>query len=316
MADINEQYGLVTPMKVLEAVDSSIKYENVYSFRGDGILTRFLGIDYELDGGMEPGKLYLLGGVKQSAKTAFAINLANNIALDGLGGVAYISLVDSAHTIIRRSAEISGGIDINRSQMRKERVRGERMSEERMSGERMSREEYLDEIRATMTNYEGRRFYAFNGMADGLFDATDIAKLIDTIPKGLDLVIIDDIDVMKKIYMSETRKTGIDMLASGLKELAKRKHCAILCICTVVENSIKSLKDYEGFENLWYLDVPTAKYLQKGPYKEAELVISMKRSEEPAVVLLDYHEGQQKFSSAGERKLIRRKSIDIDTDFK
>ena len=154
--------------------------------------------------------------------------------------IATFSLVDSAHTIIRRSAEISGGIDINRSQMRKERVRGERMSEERMS-----REEYLDEIRATMTNYEGRRFYAFNGMADGLFDATDIAKLIDTIPKGLDLVIIDDIDVMKKIYMSETRKTRIDILASGLKELAKRKHCAILCICTVVENSIKSLKAYE-----------------------------------------------------------------------
>lgn len=69
--------------------------------RKEGLLTGYPDIDRKLRG-LIPGDTYLIGARPAMGKTAFAVNLMRNIAIDGNIKVAYFSLAQSMEQIITK----------------------------------------------------------------------------------------------------------------------------------------------------------------------------------------------------------------------
>lgn len=70
--------------------------------------TGFAGLDTYLTGGLRAGELTLLGGPQGLGKTAFALQVARNVAASG-GSVVYFSFEQDAATMLERLVAIEAG---------------------------------------------------------------------------------------------------------------------------------------------------------------------------------------------------------------
>ena len=78
-----------------------------------GLKTGFIDLDNML-GGLQKGKLYILGARTGMGKTAFAINLARNIAIRNGNKVLFASLEMSMHQFISKLFFVESGFDLER----------------------------------------------------------------------------------------------------------------------------------------------------------------------------------------------------------
>lgn len=72
------------------------------------VATGFAGLDTYLSGGLRAGELTLLGGQQGLGKTAFALQVARNVASSG-GSVVYFSFEQDAATTLERLVAIEAG---------------------------------------------------------------------------------------------------------------------------------------------------------------------------------------------------------------
>ena len=72
------------------------------------VATGFSGLDTYLSGGLRAGELTLLGGAQGLGKTAFALQLARNVAAAG-GSAVYFSFEQDAATMLERLVAIEAG---------------------------------------------------------------------------------------------------------------------------------------------------------------------------------------------------------------
>ena len=84
--------------------------------------TGFGGLDTYLSGGLRAGELTLLGGPQGLGKTAFALQLARNVAAAG-GSVAYFSFEHDAATMLERLVAIESGEQLGEDGVPLRRVR-------------------------------------------------------------------------------------------------------------------------------------------------------------------------------------------------
>lgn len=97
--------------EVLQGALSQIqdRYEN--PGKRSGIETGFTDLD-EMTGGLQRGDLIILGGRPSMGKTAFAINIAENVAMNQVGAVLVFSIEMSDEALATRSIASVGGVSM------------------------------------------------------------------------------------------------------------------------------------------------------------------------------------------------------------
>lgn len=280
--------GLVTPDRIREAVDKDINVNHIYSYKGKYMQTSYPDINYYLNGGLSRGELYIVGAHKGMGKTVTAINFANDFAIDRKRTVVYVSLKDSVRTIMRRSAEILGKINTKK--------------------DALSKEEYLKQIEEVFVRYIGKKFYANQGMDQGLFSLDDISKICEGKAEPIDLLIIDDIEQLEELYEKKINDEVMKLFTDRLHELAKEYNCAVMLL-TNLEDIPKSQESYMNFflykeyckyfENIWFLHRGLGELWPAGDEEIALEVAKRPRHREVTICLI-YVRSTQRIKNFGD----------------
>ncbi|NLK43366.1 MAG: replicative DNA helicase, partial [Tissierellia bacterium] len=175
-----------------------------------GITTGFIDLDHKLSG-LQKSDLVLLAARPSMGKTAFALNLASNAALKGGAKVAIFSLEMSKEQLVQRMISATAHVDLQKI----------------ISG-RLSEDEWLQII-----NSMGPL-----SQADIFIDDTAGISLMEMkaksrrlkIEKGLDLVLIDYLQLMQSESRHESRQQEISAISRGLKALAKELECPVVAL--------------------------------------------------------------------------------------
>ena len=93
--------GLLNPDEILQGYEGGISAFLDPSKRVKGVSTGFLKLD-EYTGGMHGGDLFILAGRPSMGKTAFALNIAQHVALRNKQTVAVFSLEMSKESLLTR----------------------------------------------------------------------------------------------------------------------------------------------------------------------------------------------------------------------
>ncbi|MCH5266721.1 MAG: DnaB-like helicase C-terminal domain-containing protein [Lachnospiraceae bacterium] len=183
--------------KVLEEIKDVIK---------SGISTGLRDIDYILDGGLQKGNVYVLGGRTGMGKTALAMNIAH-YALVQDKKVIYISLEMSAQQVLKRMIPLVARVKYSAGEY------DAQDSEKLMKAVEWSKEkafviddmiQSIDEIICTKYEYLG-----YN---------------------EADLIVIDSLQLLEVSDEGDSRKQAMDSIGRKLKQFARKSGIPVLLI--------------------------------------------------------------------------------------
>ncbi|MGO1469075.1 MAG: replicative DNA helicase [Tissierella sp.] len=193
-------------------LDSFAKIEEMAANKGGltGLTTGFLDIDMNLSG-FQKSDLVLLAARPSMGKTALGINMVTNSALKVGAKVAVFSLEMSKEQLVQRMISATAHVDLQKI----------------ISG-RLDEEEWLNII-----NSMGPL-----SAADVFIDDTAGISLMEMkakcrrlkIEQGLDLVLIDYLQLMQMEGRQESRQQEISSISRGLKALAKEMECPVVAL--------------------------------------------------------------------------------------
>ncbi|NMA86400.1 MAG: replicative DNA helicase, partial [Tissierellia bacterium] len=200
--------GFVPIKEVL--LDSFSKIEELAAHQGEltGLTTGFMDIDSKLSG-LQDSDLILLAARPSMGKTALGINIAVNSAIKADASVAIFSLEMSKEQLVQRMISSVAHVDLQKI----------------ISG-RLDEEEWLKII----------NIMAPLSQADIFIDDTAGISLLEMkakcrrlkMEKGLDLVLIDYLQLMESESRHESRQQEISAISRGLKALAKEMECPVV----------------------------------------------------------------------------------------
>lgn len=165
----------------------------------------------DMTGGLQPGDLFILAARPSMGKTAFALNLGRNIAVEGGGKVAVFSLEMTTRSLVMRMLSSEAQVDAGafRSGM-------------------------------ISTDAHGRLMTAAGKLADAhiWIDDTGAASVLEMRAKcrrlhsqhGLDLVIVDYLQLARGDRNTQSREQEISEISRGLKGLAKELNIPVLAL--------------------------------------------------------------------------------------
>ncbi|NLJ78507.1 MAG: replicative DNA helicase [Tissierellia bacterium] len=202
--------GFVPIKEVL--LDSFSKIEEMAANQGQltGLTTGFVDIDSKLSG-MQKSDLILLAARPSMGKTALGINIAVNSALKTGASVAIFSLEMSREQLVQRMIASSAHVDL-----------------QKIIGGRLDEDEWMKiiDIMAPLSQ------------VDISIDDTAGISLIEMkakcrrlkLEKGLDLIVIDYLQLMQSEGRQENRQQEISTISRGLKALAKEMDCPVVAL--------------------------------------------------------------------------------------
>ena len=202
--------GFVPIKEVL--LDSFSKIEEMAANQGQltGLTTGFVDIDSKLSG-MQKSDLILLAARPSMGKTALGINIAVNSALKTGASVAIFSLEMSREQLVQRMIASSAHVDL-----------------QKIIGGRLDEDEWMKiiDIMAPLSQ------------VDISIDDTAGISLIEMkakcrrlkLEKGLDLIVIDYLQLMQSDGRQENRQQEISTISRGLKALAKEMDCPVVAL--------------------------------------------------------------------------------------
>jgi len=204
--------GYVSARQALPALIDQIDdlYNNPNKPRG--LPTGFIDFDSKT-GGLRGGDLLIIAGRPSMGKTTLAINIAENAALkDGVrASVAIFSLEMPADQLLTRMLSSLGSVNLGN-------IRSGKLSEDdwpRITGATKQLQEakiFIDDTPAlTPTELRAR------------------ARRIKR-EHGLDLIVVDYLQLMSVPGTKENRATEISEISRGLKALAKEIHCPVIAL--------------------------------------------------------------------------------------
>ena len=181
--------------------------------KGDvtGLSTGFVDLD-RYTSGLQKGDLVIVAGRPSMGKTALSVNIAEHVAVaSGLPVVIYSMEMSGTQLAIRMIGSIG------------------RLDQQRLRTGQLNDEDW------------GRFTYALEKMNDAqLFVDESPALTVDAIRSsarrlarqcgGLELVIVDYLQLMSTSSMGENRATEVGEMSRGLKALAKELGCPVIAI--------------------------------------------------------------------------------------
>jgi replicative DNA helicase len=197
--------------QVVERIESLYSRENTSDVTG--IATGFTDLD-RMTSGLQPGDLVIVAGRPSMGKTAFSINIAENVALESNQPVAIFSMEMGGTQLAMRMIGSVGRL--NQHNLRTGRLEDDDWS--RMThalGQLNDAPIFIDEtagLNALELRSRARRLHRQHG--------------------GLGLIVIDYIQLMSSPSgkASENRATEISEISRSLKSLAKELHVPVIAL--------------------------------------------------------------------------------------
>ncbi|MFA7412262.1 MAG: replicative DNA helicase [Tissierellaceae bacterium] len=175
-----------------------------------GVTTGFVDLDHKLSG-LQKSDLVLLAARPSMGKTALALNIATNAALKGNARVAMFSLEMSKEQLVQRMISATAHVDLQKI----------------ISG-RLSEDEWVQVI-SSMGPLSKAEIFIDDTAGISLMEMKAKSRRLK-IEKGLDLILIDYLQLMQMEGRTENRQQEISAISRGLKALAKEMECPVVAL--------------------------------------------------------------------------------------
>lgn len=174
-----------------------------------GLSTGYGSVDKILYG-LERGDLILIGARASMGKTAFALNIANNVSKAG-GRVLYISIEMTQKQLLRRLLSIETGIEIN-SLGQKQVYEDRKETIYKARGEILKRDLTIIDDKNKLSEIEA------------------IAKR-ETLKKEFDLIVVDYLQIVRhNAGKTRSRENEVSEISGAFKALAKDVNAPIIAL--------------------------------------------------------------------------------------
>ena len=195
--------------QVVERIDELYNRDN----RNDitGVPTGFMDLD-RMTSGLQPGDLIIVAGRPSMGKTAFSVNIGENVAIESGLPVAIFSMEVGGAQLAMRMLGSVGRLDQHR--LRTGRLADEDWPRLTYAIQKMNEAQlYIDETPAlSCTDLRAR------------------ARRLARQCSKLGLIIIDYLQLMSPSSAGENRATEISEISRGLKALAKELNCPVIAL--------------------------------------------------------------------------------------
>lgn len=175
-----------------------------------GLTTGFIDLDKKLSG-LQKSDLVLLAARPSMGKTALGINIATNSALKAKAKVAIFSLEMSKEQLVQRIISSTSHVDLQKI----------------ISGDLVD-DEWL-EIVNSMGPLSKMDIYIDDTAGISLTELKAKCRRIK-IERGLDLILIDYLQLMELEGHTESRQQEISSISRGLKAIAKEMECPVVAL--------------------------------------------------------------------------------------
>jgi replicative DNA helicase len=206
---------LDTPEKVVRA------YKDDYVRVPIAIDDNLKNLELKMNGGLVGGRLYVLGGIPSSGKTALINNLSDNVCLNGYP-VLFFSYDDGADELRYRTYARFSGFDI-------ESFNSNTVSE--------------SDLEAIANNDTIRKIRSLKYVIPKLINTEDFPGLIDQViekHKKPPVIFIDYLRKLRSDGKQADERIRVDEILSCLTEMAKTYNTPIVVISELARDSYKS----------------------------------------------------------------------------
>lgn len=207
----NHSKGLVAIRDTLNDTLTRIEELSKSDKQLTGLTTGFIDIDKKLSG-MQKSDFLLLAARPSMGKTALGLNIAYNAAVKDKARVAIFSLEMSANQLNQRIISSVSGVPLSNI----------------ISGQIESSEDWL-KISDSIALTAGLDLYIDDTPSISLTELRSKCRRMQ-LEHGLDLVVIDYLQLMTVQSHSENRQQEISQISRGLKALAKEMNCPVLSL--------------------------------------------------------------------------------------
>ena len=181
-----------------------------------GLATDFTELD-RMTSGLQKGELFILAARPSKGKTAFAINIAQNAAVNSQAVVAVFSLEMSKESLLRRMLASQAWVD-----------------QRKLQTGFLGREDH-DKLQNALGQLVESRLFIDDTAGISLAEMRAKARRLKLNSGGLDLIVIDYLQLMtatlagsKKGY--ENRTQEVSAISRGLKALAKELDVPVIAL--------------------------------------------------------------------------------------
>lgn len=211
--DISQRQSRGDFMHIQEALYNTFeKLEEVHNSNSQitGITTGFADIDL-LTAGLQKSDLVLIAARPSMGKTAFALNIAQNTAIKSDNSVAVFSLEMSKEQLTQRMLCAEAQVD----------------SKKLRTGDLNDLE--WQKIAHACTVLSNSKIYIDDTPGIGIMEMRSKCRRLK-IEHGLDLILIDYLQLMTGSRRSENRQQEISELSRSLKALAREMDCPVVAL--------------------------------------------------------------------------------------
>lgn len=193
-------------------LDSFAKIEEMAANQGGltGLTTGFIDLDNKLSG-LQKSDLVLIAARPSMGKTALGINIVTNAALEANASAAIFSLEMSKEQLVQRMISSTAHVDLQKI----------------ISG-RLVEDEWLQIINS-MGPLSQTNVYIDDTAGITLMEMKAKCRRLK-VEKGLDLILIDYLQLMEMEGRQESRQQEISAISRGLKALAKEMDCPVVAL--------------------------------------------------------------------------------------
>ncbi len=176
-----------------------------------GIDTGFVALD-NMTSGFQPGELIIIAARPSLGKTALALNIAAHAAIERRKVVGFFSFEMSKESLVIRLLCAEGGIDSHR-----------------FRGGFLDHERDWPRITRALGRLSEAPFFIEDTPALSIMQTRAKARRLKA-EKGLDLLIVDYLQLMTGHGRFENRTQEVSLISRGLKSIAKELHVPVVAL--------------------------------------------------------------------------------------
>lgn len=193
-------------------IDSLTRIEKMAENQGKltGVTTGFIDLDNKTSG-LQRSDLVLVAARPAMGKTAFSVNLTVNAALKGNASVAIFSLEMSKDQLVQRMLSAESHIELQKI------IHGNLTDKE------------WPKLIAAMGPLSNAKIFIDDTPGITLSELRAKCRKLK-IDKGLDIIMIDYLQLMSGEGRTESRQQEISAISRGLKALAKEMDCTVVAL--------------------------------------------------------------------------------------
>lgn len=175
-----------------------------------GLTTGFIDLDRKING-LQKTDLILIAARPAMGKTAFSLNIAQNAAIKGKASVAIFNLEMSKEQLIQRMVSATSHVELNK-----------------LKNGNIDDEEW-PKITTGMGILQNTNIYIDDSPGITAVELRSKCRRLK-VEKGLDLVLIDYLQLMEGDGRTESRQQEISKISRSLKVLAKELKCPVVAL--------------------------------------------------------------------------------------